>query len=134
MNARSHPTNAVKIHSFLSGTYTGFFNYRAGGEPFPMNLTLSFSGGRVAGHGQDQYGPFIILGSFDSAAGECQWTKTYSPERMVTYRGFSEADGVWGTWEIEGVRGGGFQIQRNKQARPTREPSAVRPRRSFDRQ
>lgn len=124
----------MKNHSFLSGTYTGFFNYQAGGDHYPTKLTISFAGGRVAGHGQDQYGPFIVLGSFNASEGECQWTKTYSPERMVVYRGFSDADGIWGTWEIEGVRGGGFQLHRNKPAAVAREKSAGGARRSFGRQ
>jgi hypothetical protein len=65
-----------------------------------MDLGLDFANGRVSGEGNDVVGAFVISGRFDSAKGECDWTKTYIGAHDVFYRGFREGKGIWGTWEI----------------------------------
>jgi hypothetical protein len=121
------------IPSFTSGTYTGFFNYAAGGARYPMTLALSFAAGKVSGLGRDEYGAFTIAGTFNARVGECAWTKTYIPERTVEFRGFVDSTSVWGTWEITGVRTGGFQIWRDVQPAKARPSSAGGAWRSFRR-
>jgi hypothetical protein len=94
---------------YPSGPWTGFYNYRGGSKPHPMDLFLDFSGARVTGHGQDPVGGFVIAGQSDQG-GECQWTKAYPGSHDVSYRGFREGKGIWGTWEIRGEGSGGFHI------------------------
>jgi hypothetical protein len=73
-----------------------------------MDLGLTFASGRISGEGNDDVGPFIIAGRFDSADKECHWTKTYVGAHDVFYRGFRESNGIWGTWEILSDARGGF--------------------------
>lgn len=94
---------------FPSGPWTGYYNY-APGDKHRMDLALQFSGGRVTGSGNDDVGRFWVQGCYDSAAGECWWTKTYPGSHDVFYRGFREGKGIWGTWEIGVVARGGFHI------------------------
>jgi hypothetical protein len=75
-----------------------------------MDLGLDFANGRVSGEGNDDVGAFVISGHFDSAEGECDWTKTYIGAHDVFYRGFREGKGIWGTWEILWDARGGFLI------------------------
>ena len=94
----------------VSGLWTGFFNYQAGGERHPTDLTLSFARGVIAGQGEDESGLFGVAGCYDEEIGELSWTKTYFGGASVRYKGFQEGGGIWGTWEIAGSSRGGFQI------------------------
>lgn len=94
---------------YLSGPWTGFYTY-AGGHRERMDLFLSFREGRVAGSGTDPVGPFRILGGYDPERGEVWWTKAYVGAHEVRYRGFRDAHGIWGTWEIPPGWTGGFHI------------------------
>lgn len=95
---------------FPSGPWTGFYNYTGPEDRHRMDLHLSFAGGRVTGEGNDEIGPFLIDGRFDSTSHECWWTKTYVGAHDVFYRGFGEGNGIWGTWEIPPWSQGGFHI------------------------
>lgn len=75
-----------------------------------MDLTLTFSLGRITGDGADSVGLFVIEGSYNPAGGECDWRKSYIGAHDVNYRGFREGRGIWGTWEIHHGWRGGFQI------------------------
>jgi hypothetical protein len=86
---------------FPSGPWVGFFL-----QPYPptgkqwMELRLKFRGGLLAGEGRDIVGEFVVSGQYDVADGRCSWTKTYRGKHDVSYSGFNEGKGIWGTWEI----------------------------------
>jgi hypothetical protein len=89
----------VSDNLFPSGAWTGFYNYRPG-DRHRMDLHLAFANGRLSGDGNDDIGRFLIKGSYDPASLECSWTKSYVGAHNVSYRGFREGKGIWGTWEI----------------------------------
>ena len=64
----------------------------------------------MTGDGADDVGRFVIAGQYDSGSLECLWTKTYPGSHAVSYRGFREGKGIWGTWEIKSDCRGGFHI------------------------
>lgn len=94
---------------FPSGPWTGFYNYQPG-QRHRMDLHLTFACGRLTGDGNDDVGRFTIRGRYDAATKECWWTKTYPGSHDVSYRGFREGKGIWGTWEINLFAHGGFHI------------------------
>ncbi len=75
-----------------------------------MDLHLTFASGNLRGDGNDDIGPFLIRGHYDTTNRECHWTKTYIGQHDVFYRGFREGKGIWGTWEIGLLSRGGFLI------------------------
>jgi hypothetical protein len=75
-----------------------------------MDLDLTFAGGKLSGDGNDDVGRFMIHGDYDEKSLECSWTKTYVGQHDVSYRGFREGKGIWGTWEISPFARGGFHI------------------------
>jgi hypothetical protein len=75
-----------------------------------MDLSLSFREGVVSGSGADPVGRFGIRGRYDAGNGEVWWTKTYAGAHDVFYRGFRDARGLWGTWEIHPGWKGGFHL------------------------
>lgn len=95
---------------FPSGPWTGYYTYQSASGKHAMDLTLSFSDGRITGDGADAIGLFVIDGTYDAVGGECGWRKSYVGAHEVIYRGFREGKGIWGTWEIEREWRGGFQI------------------------
>ena len=95
--------------SFLSGPWTGFYNYRPG-DRHRMDLQLTFANGNMSGDGLDDVGRFLIKGRYDAAIHECYWTKSYLGANDVFYRGFREGKGIWGAWEITIQDHGGFHI------------------------
>jgi hypothetical protein len=99
----------VSDAQFPSGPWTGFYTY-APNDKHRMDLHLDFSGGCIAGDGNDDVGRFLIHGKYDAISLECYWTKTYPASHDVYYRGFQEGKGIWGTWEIMSCSHGGFHI------------------------
>ena len=95
---------------FPSGPWTGYFTYHGDSRKWGMDLSLSFENRRMTGEGNDSVGPFVIVGAYDAAAKECHWTKTYVAAHDVSYQGFREGKGIWGTWEIGRLARGGFHI------------------------
>jgi hypothetical protein len=91
---------------FPSGPWTGFYTYRFHPSKYRTDMVLTFAQGRMTGEGQDNVGPFVVAGSYDTVSKECTWTKTYVAAHDVFYTGFREGKGIWGNWEIRGVRGG----------------------------
>lgn len=90
-----------------SGPWTGFFlDPRTGNRRWRKDLVLQFAGGVVRGSGRDAVGEFIIRGRYDVSTREVTWTKRYVGAHDVYYRGFAEIRGIWGTWELSGLRGG----------------------------
>jgi hypothetical protein len=94
---------------FPSGPWTGFYNYEPG-QRHRMDLHLTFANGQLTGDGNDDVGRFTIRGRYDAATRECWWTKTYPGSHDVSYRGFREGTGIWGTWEINVFNHGGFHV------------------------
>ena len=94
---------------FPSGPWTGFYNYSPK-EKHRMDLDLTFAAGKLSGDGNDDIGRFMIHGQYDAKSLECSWTKTYVGAHDVSYRGFREGKGIWGTWEISLFAHGGFHI------------------------
>ncbi|HLU39057.1 MAG TPA: hypothetical protein VK081_06705 [Planctomycetota bacterium] len=96
---------------FPSGPWTGFYlDPRQPGQ-HRTDLDLSFYRGKIAGSGSDKAGAFTITGRY-SEDGEVRWSKSYAGH-AVTYRGFREGKGIWGTWQLEDgghVVRGGFHI------------------------
>jgi hypothetical protein len=95
---------------FPSGPWTGFYNYTGPEDRHRMDLHLAFTEGRMSGDGIDEVGRFLIAGRYDVQNRECWWTKTYPGSHDVSYRGFAEGNGIWGTWEIPPWSRGGFHI------------------------
>lgn len=100
----------MSARRFPSGPWTGFYYYGAGSGKSPMDLRLTFARGRITGDGADPVGLFIIEGSYDEAGGHCSWTKTYVAAHDVAYSGRRSGKGITGTWTIESLSRGGFEI------------------------
>jgi hypothetical protein len=75
-----------------------------------MDMHLAFANGSLTGDGNDDIGRFLMKGRYDPMSLECHWTKTYVGAHSVSYRGFREGKGIWGTWEIGLFAHGGFHI------------------------
>ncbi len=71
-----------------------------------MDLKLEFSKGRMHGEGADGIGYFVIAGRYSEKDRECHWDKTYVARHTVSYRGFREGKGIWGTWDLREIKGG----------------------------
>jgi len=96
---------------FPSGPWRGYF-LQAAIPPgrHGMDLHLTFRQGTVRGEGHDRLGPFLIEGTYDLSNGKCGWTKHYVGGHSVSYQGFNEGKGIWGTWRIPPSFHGGFHI------------------------
>lgn len=105
---------------FPSGPWTGFFLQPNIPGRHVMELILTFANGEVKGEGRDRIGDFLIRGRFEPEDGSCWWTKSYVGLHDVTYKGFNEGKGVWGTWEIGTLWRGGFHIWPEGMADPTK--------------
>jgi hypothetical protein len=84
-----------------------------------MELLLEFAEGQVRGEGRDRIGPFLIRGRFQVEDGKCWWTKSYLGLHDVSYQGYNEGKGIWGTWTIPPLYRGGFHIWPEGMADPT---------------
>jgi hypothetical protein len=91
---------------YPSGPWIGFYSYSAAGRRHRMDLHLTFALGKMTGDGSDDVGPFRIQGTYDTTNHECNWIKQYIGRHSVSYRGFREGKGIWGTWQLSRVRGG----------------------------
>jgi hypothetical protein len=93
---------------FPSGPWLGFYTYTRLPDRHRMDLGLTFAKSMISGEGTDDLGAFLIHGCYDATAGECHWTKSYVAHD-VFYQGYREGKGIWGTWELDSLRGG-FKI------------------------
>lgn len=91
---------------FPSGQWVGFYTYSNQSGRYLMDLILEFRDGVILGEGADGIGFFGISGRYYPEEGECFWTKTYVGRHSVEYSGFRENKGIWGTWDIDGTKGG----------------------------
>lgn len=114
--------NAEVDERFPSGKWVGFFLDRRMPGKHQMELNLHFAAGQMTGEGRDRVGEFVIVGNYDTQSGECKFAKQYINAHGITYRGFNEGKGIWGTWELVwGVLtfSGGFHIWPEGMADPT---------------
>ena len=74
-----------------------------------MDLNLRFHCGKIEGEGADGLDMFVIKGFYDEQRLECGWQKIYPTRPPVTYAGYREGKGIWGTWKLP-TRDGGFHI------------------------
>ncbi len=96
---------------FPSGPWTGFFLQPAlPPGRHPMDLNLRFREGTIRGDGHDRLGAFLVTGRYDLGDGSCRWSKRYVGRHDVSYQGYNEGKGIWGTWQIPPVWHGGFHI------------------------
>jgi hypothetical protein len=94
---------------FPSGPWVGFYTYSGHARRYMMDLNLGFRGGRISGEGADGLDHFTIDGFYDEKKLECGWQKIYPARAAVSYFGYREGKGIWGTWDLPGAKGG-FQI------------------------
>jgi hypothetical protein len=118
----TQPTQPETDSRFPSGKWVGFFLDRRMPGRHSMELTLHFADGRMTGSGCDRVGTFTVEGAYDIKDGQCLWIKEYIKAHLITYRGFNEGKGIWGTWELawQGlVYNGGFHIWPEGMSDPT---------------
>lgn len=95
---------------FPSGPWEGYSLQRAlSAAKGRMELDLTFRDGQVRGGGRDGIGPFTIAGGYETADGKVWWRKRYR-YHAVFYRGYAEARGIWGVWEIDQTDRDGFHV------------------------
>ena len=91
---------------FPSCPWTGFFQQSwIAPRRFETNVDLRFQGGELWGEGRDWVGRYTVRGTYDPAAGRCEWTKQYLGKHSVSYLGYNEGNGIWGVWEIRALFG-----------------------------
>lgn len=118
----SQPNQTETDSRFPSGKWLGFFLDKRMPGRHDMELTLHFANGRMTGAGRDRVGAFTIDGAYDVKDGQCLWVKEYLNAHAITYRGFNEGKGIWGTWELVWSSlsfSGGFHIWPEGMADPT---------------
>ncbi len=106
---------------FPSGPWTGFFLQDVLPGRNWMELNLTFRDGSVQGEGRDRVGSFRIDGRYDLASGRCHWIKGYVKQHKISYQGYNESKGIWGTWEYQPTWKGGFHIWPVGMADPTQQ-------------
>jgi hypothetical protein len=114
-----NPANLESDPRFPSGKWVGFFLDKRLPGKHEMELTLTFAAGRLTGDGRDRVGTFTFRGTYDLTDGKCEWVKQYVKAHALTYRGFNEGKGIWGTWEQPGAATGGFHIWPDGMEDPT---------------
>ena len=106
---------------FPSGPWVGFFlQPEIPPGRHPMELHLTFRHGVVTGEGRDFVGEFLIRGRYQVEDGKCWWTKRFIGKHDVSYQGYNEGKGIWGTWDIPPSWRGGFYIWPEAMGDPTR--------------
>ena len=103
---------------FPSGKWVGFFTDKRIPGKHAMELLLSFRAGAMTGDGQDRVSQFFVNGTYDLADGAVHFRKIYAGSHTVHYSGFNEGKGIWGTWELKGLKGG-FHIWPEGMGDPT---------------
>lgn len=92
---------------FPSGDWDGFYTYSYGptAKRCQMPSMFTFEAGKITGSGNDEVGFFNWQGTYDLSSLSCRLTKTY-PSHSVEYLGNADENGIWGTWEVSGLKGG----------------------------
>ena len=84
----------------VTGEWNGFYLEQHRSERGWMHLYLAFENGVIRGEGTDYVGPWVAAGSYESASGDCQWTKQYVGKHLVEYRGQADSNGIQGEWKL----------------------------------
>ncbi len=105
---------------FPSGNWVGFFTDKRIPGKHSMELLLTFRAGAMTGEGRDRVGEFSVGGTYHLDNGCANFRKTYRGKHTVNYSGFNEGKGIWGTWELEGAKGG-FHIWPEGMGDPTQD-------------
>lgn len=129
MTESPHPQAPEEQDSrFPSGPWKGFFLQPGSPARHWMDLNLSFRQGDMRGEGRDRVGEFLIRGRYDVADGKCWWTKRYIGRHDISYSGYNEGKGIWGTWvwneRLSATWRGGFHIWPIAMGDPTRQTRA----------
>jgi hypothetical protein len=97
---------------FPSGPWKGFFLQPILAGRHWMELNLTFRRGVLRGEGRDRVGRFLFRGRYEVKSGKCWWTKQYLGKHAISYQGYNEGKGIWGTWDYPPTPGwkGGFHI------------------------
>lgn len=106
---------------FPSGPWKGFFLMPSSPDRHGMELLLTFREGTILGEGRDRVGEFLVRGRYQTDDGKCWWTKRYVGKHDVSYLGYNEGKGIWGTWDIPPIWRGGFHIWPEAMGDPTKE-------------
>ena len=112
------PTETEADSRFPSGKWVGFFTDKRIPGRHEMELHLTFRAGALTGEGRDRVAQFTVEGGYRITDGACDFRKTYPGSHTVLYAGFNEGRGIWGTWELAGVKGG-FHIWPEGMSDPT---------------
>ena len=72
-----------------------------------MHFDLTFSGGKIEGHGLDPVGRFLIAGRVDH---HDIWMMKRYFTHQVGYCGSPEAEGISGEWSIPNFAKGPFRV------------------------
>lgn len=91
---------------FPSGDWYGFYTYQRHPGRHPMDIRFTFEDGRISASGGDPVGEFVLTGDYCEQSRECHWIKRYLGAHSVSYQGFREGKGIWGTWELPLFKGG----------------------------
>jgi hypothetical protein len=91
---------------FPSGKWVGFFTDKRIPGKHGMELHLTFRAGAMTGTGRDRVAEFTVDGTYRTDDGSCDFRKIYPGSHFVLYRGFNEGRGIWGTWELQNMKGG----------------------------
>ena len=110
---------------FPSGPWTGFFLQPGTPERHWMELDLVFRDGVMAGAGRDRVGRFTVSGRYHLDDGRAFWSKTYLRAHTISYSGYNEGKGIWGTWEYLSNWRGGFHIWPVAMGDPTKQTLAA---------
>jgi len=119
------PADLETDPSFPSGPWTGFFLQRLVPGRHQMEIKITFRGGVLSGSGRDLVGTFSLQGRYELANGHCSFMKSYLGKHSVSYQGYNEGKGIWGTWEIPPAQNmgllfrGGFHIWPEGMANPS---------------
>ncbi len=90
---------------FVEGTWDGFYTYYfTGNTQHPMPSYFSFGESIISGNGTDDISSFTWAGVYNES-GKVKMVKSYSSHKVL-YLGDIDENGIWGTWDIDGIKGG----------------------------
>ncbi len=75
-----------------------------------MQLRFEFRDGLIHGEGQDQSGPFRLIGRYNLRTGQCQWATRYADGHDAFHRGYSESGSIWGRWQQSLELSGSYHV------------------------
>lgn len=104
----SSEKSKIESHPLLpSGSWEGFYTYatNGGGAPHEILCEFIFKNETIVGSGQDDIGAFQWRGDYNLGSMTCSLKKFYNSHTVV-YTGHIDDNGIWGTWNLNGMTGG----------------------------